>query len=185
VSSYRPAPAWNPSPEARSQVEKVIDEQLKDELAHEETRRAWMEPRKQFEELQGQGKVKLTYDAQAFQLSPDGYLLLFVRARWMVDQKLAMLISLWLHLGPTVTSELVEEDGARGLWLAASPGQSSIPAEAIAFDRLGTVVNAFNRGDGYGELLLYFQGEESFRFTVFRYTPAGLRETKISISDGC
>jgi hypothetical protein len=119
----------------------------------------------------GPGKVKLTYDAQAFQLSPDGYLVLFVRARWMVDQKLAMLMGLWLHLGPTVTSELVEEDGARGVWLAASPGPSSIPAEAIAFDRLGTVVNAFNRGDGYGELLLY--------------TPAGLRETKISIRDGC
>jgi hypothetical protein len=176
-------PGWNPTPEIRTQVEQAIDAQLKDELAQEQARGVHEEDRKQFGERQALGKVKLTYETEALQLSPDGFPLLFVRARWMTDQQLALLMTFWLHLGPTVTSEAVGESGAQDDWMFRKP---PFGEEVLSLNQLGHVLNVFDRhGDGYGEVLVFFPGYEGYTIQLFRYTPAGLVATKVSQGDGC
>jgi hypothetical protein len=176
-------PAWNPTPEVRSQIEQAIDAQLKDELAHQESSGIFKDVRKQFEEKVALGRVKLTYETQAVQVSPDGFPLLLVRARWMADPQLALLMTLWLHVGPAVTSEPVDESGNRARWFS---DKSSNVAGIATFDQLPYVLNVFDRhGDGYGEVLVFFPGYEGFNIQLFRYTEKGLVATKISIGDGC
>jgi len=175
-------PAWNPTPEVRSQIEQAIDAQLKDELAHQQSRGVFKDVRKQFEEKVALGKVKLTYETQALQVSPDGSPLLLVRARWTADQQLALLMTLWLHVGPAVTSEPVDESGNRAQWFSKSSNAAGI----ATFDQLPYVLNVFDRhGDGYGEVLVFFPGYEGFNIQLFRYTEKGLVATKVSIGDGC
>lgn len=177
-------PAWNPTPEVRSQIEQAIDAQLRDELAHQQGSGAFEDVRKQFEEKVALGKVKLDYETQALQVSPDGFPLLLVRARWMADQQLALLMTLWLHVGSVVTSEPVDDSGNRAQWF--SDKSSNAAAGIATFDQLPYVLNVFDRpGDGYGEVLVFFPGYEGFKIQLFRYTQRGLVATKISIGDGC
>jgi hypothetical protein len=117
------------------------------------------------------------------QVSPDGFPLLLVRARWIADQQLTLLMTLWLHVGSVVTSESVEENGNRAQWFS---NKSSNAAGVATFDDLPYVLNVFDRsGDGYGEVLVFFPGYEGFKIQLFRYTQRGLVATKVSIGDGC
>jgi hypothetical protein len=179
----RALPAWNPTPEVRAQIEQAIGAQFKDELAREEATGAWREVRKQFEEQATLGQVKLTYETDALQLSPDGFPLLFVRARWMAGPRLAVLMAFWLHVGPTVTGEIANENGAP-LWLSK---KSPLTKDDVALSQLGSVVNVFDRhGNGYnGEVLVLFHGYEGYNVSLFRVTPTGFVASKISLSEGC
>jgi hypothetical protein len=177
-------PDWTPAPEVRSQIEKAIVAGLKDEVAHEYARDAYGDLPKQFEQNATSGKTKLIYEIQAFHLSPDGFPRLFVRARWMVDQQMALLMSLWLRVGPEVKVERVDGESNRNLWLSAKSGES-LAEEEVSLGQLGQVLNVFDRTDGYGDVLIYFAGYEGYDIHLFRYTDAGLVATKISHGDGC
>jgi hypothetical protein len=177
-------PDWTPAPEVRSQIEKAIVAGLKDEVAHEYARDAYGDLPKQFEQNATSGKTKLIYEIQAFHLSPDGFPRLFVRARWMVDQQMALLMSLWLRVGPEVKVERVDGETNRNLWLSAKSGES-LAEEEVSLGQLGQVLNVFDRTDGYGDVLIYFAGYEGYDIHLFRYTDAGLVATKISHGDGC
>jgi hypothetical protein len=177
-------PDWTPTPEVRSEIEQAIVAGLKDEIAQAQANREYGDLPKQFEQNAALGKTKLTYEAQAFQLSPDGFPRLFVHARWMFDQQHALLVTLLLRDGPTVTNERVEEYVGRVLWLSARSAES-LPQEEVGFGRLGQVLNVFDRPDGYGDVLIYFAGYEGYDIHLFRYTDAGIVATKISHGDGC
>lgn len=177
-------PDWTPTPEVRSQIEQAIVSGLKGEVAHEQARGTYGGLPKQFQEDEGLGKAKLSYEIHALQLSPDGLPRLFVHARWMVNQRRALLMNVWLRVGSEVTAEPVDEELTRALWLSSRSG-APLPEDEIGFDQLGTVLNVFDRPDGYGDVLIYFQGYEGYNIHLFRYTDAGLLATKISHGDGC
>jgi hypothetical protein len=177
-------PDWTPTPEVRSQIEKAIVAGLKDKLAHEQARGAYGDLPKQFEQNAALGKTKLTYEIQAFRLSPDGFPRLFVHARWMVDQQLALLMNLWLRVGTEVKIEPLDDESTRDLWLSAKSPES-LREEQVGFGQLGQVLNVFDRADGYGDVLIYFPGYEGYKIRLFRYTDAGLVATKTSHGDGC
>jgi hypothetical protein len=177
-------PDWTPAPEVRSQIEKAVVTGLVNEVAHEQARGAYGNLPKQFEQNAASGKTKLTYEIQAFQLSPDGFPRLFVHARWMVDQQMALLMNLWLRVGPEVKIEPLDNESARALWLSAKSGES-LPEDDVGFGQLGQVLNVFDRADGYGDVLIFFPGYEGYDIHLFRYTDAGLVATKVSHGDGC
>jgi hypothetical protein len=172
---------WRPAPEIASQIESAIVAGLKSEIAHERARGSYEDVRKQFEEQVTLGNAKLAYETQAFQLSPDGFPRLFVRARWMVDRKMALLMTLWVRVGPVVASEPVDEYYAHLLWLSAK----SLTNEEVDLGRLPFVLNVFDRPDGYGDVLVYFPGPEGYDIHLLRYTDAAMVFTKISHGDGC
>jgi len=73
---------WKPAPELLSQIEQTITTTIKDKIANDRGHRqdevgGW----KQFIAKTAEGDGKLTYEKQAFQLSPDGIPRVFVRAR--------------------------------------------------------------------------------------------------------
>lgn len=186
---------WKPTPEIALQIEQVITTRIKEELAKQhskpdisvgetntdENRDTVQEAWRQFEAKVASGEGKLTYDMQAFRLSPDGLPRLFVRARWMVDHKRALLVSMWLRAGARVTAETDEEGGARAMWLS----KGFYSEDEMVLSQLGEVLNVFDRPDGYGDVLVYIPGYEGYDIHLFRYTDAGLAATKISQGDGC
>src|SRR6202044_1454066 len=100
-------------------------------------------------------------EIQAFQLSPDGFPRLFVHARWMVDQERALLLGFWLRSGHEVTREPLGEEFTVPVWMSAEGGRLPVD-EDVGFKGLGSVVNVFDRADGYGDLLIYFEGYEGY-----------------------
>ncbi len=177
-------PDWKPTTEVRSQIEPAIVAGLKGELAYERARGAYGDLPKQFEEDAALGKAKLTYEIRAFQVSPDGIPRLFVHARWMVGQQRALLMNVWLRVGPEVTSEPLDQEVTRALWLSARTA-TSLSEEEVGFAQLGSILNVFDRADGYGDVLIYFPGYEGYNIHLFRYTDAGLVATAVSHGDGC
>jgi hypothetical protein len=177
-------PDWKPTPELRSQIETVIVAALKSEVAKERAKGMYGNLPKQFEEDEALGRVKLTYEIQALQLSPDDSLQLFVHTRWMVDQQRALLMNVWLRVGQEVTREPLAEGFTVPIWMSAADGK--FPAdEDVDFGGLGSVVNVFDRADGYGDVLIFFQGYEGYNIHLFRYTDSGLTATAVSQGDGC
>jgi len=177
-------PDWKPTPEVRSQIEAAIVTALKGEVAHELAGRTYGDLPKQLEEDAELGRVKLTYEINAFQLSPDGFPRIFVHAQWMVDQKRALLMNVWLRIGHEVTREPLGQEFTVPVWTSAEGGKFPA-AEDVGFKGLGSVVNVFDRADGYGDLLIYFDGYEGYNVQLFRYTDDGLVATAVSQGDGC
>jgi hypothetical protein len=172
---------WQPSPGVSSQIEQAIVVGLKAEVAHQLARGSYGDLPRQLEQQAASGKAKLTYETQALQVSPDGFPRLFVRARWMVGNQIALLMTLWLRVGSEVTVEPVEENSTPVQWMSAK----SLDTEYLGLNQLGSVLNVFDRPDGYGDVLIYFPGYEGYNIKLFRYTTAGPVATKISHGDGC
>ena len=187
---------WKPTPEVRSQIEQLMTTTIKDDIAREAHQRwdrdkdirdpgikaeydAW----RQFAEKTAAGQGKLTYETQAFQLSPDGYPRVLVRAQWMEeeDKARAFLISAWLRTGPTVAIEDTVKAGTRTMW--SKPGSNG--EDDMSVSQLTIVLNVFDRPDGYGDVLIYTPGYEGYSMTVYRYTDKGWADTNISMGDGC
>ena len=60
----------------------------------------------------------------------------------MADERPALLMSLWLHVGSAVTSEKVDEIGNRALWFS---DKAPLNAGIESFDELPYVLNVFDR----------------------------------------
>jgi hypothetical protein len=102
----------------------------------------------------------------------------------MVDQERALLMNVWLRIGHEVTREPLGEEFTVPVWMSARGGRFPVD-EDVGFKGLGSVVNVFDRTDGYGDLLIYFEGYEGYSIHLFRYTDAGLVATAVSQGDGC
>jgi hypothetical protein len=186
---------WKPTSETRTQMEQAISAKVKGKLAAahakpwvyegrtdiDESTKAEYQGWKLFEEKAASGEGKLTYDVHASEIAPDGRILLFVRARWMVDHERAYLVSFWLRVGGTAVTEITDPRGTRDMWMT----KGFYREEDMNLDQLGAVLNVFDRQDGYGDVLLYMPGYEGYDIHLFRYTDAGLVATTISHGDGC
>ncbi len=179
---------WNPAPEIRSQIQAAITAKLKEEIARQYVERwnynkpaqdAW----KQFVDKTAAGQGELTYELQAFQLSPDGVPRVFARAKWMIEKDRAFLMSMWLRVGPTVTFEAMDQEGTETVWV--TPEWMREYVQPLAVQPLANVVNVFDRPDGYGDVLMYMHGYESFGIILYHYSASGLFKTPVSIGDGC
>ena len=53
------------------------------------------------------------------------------------------------------------------------------------FQLLATVVNVFDRPDGYGDVLMSMPGYEGYGINLYHYNASGLFKTPVSIGDGC
>jgi hypothetical protein len=181
---------WNPAPEIRSQIEAAITAKVKEEIAVQYVER-WDQNKpeqddgwKQFVDKTAAGQGRLTYELQAFQLSPDGVPRVFARAKWMIEKDRAFLMSMWLRVGPRVTFEAMDQEGTKTDWVTAEWMREHVDPMRI-LETLGTVVNVFDRPDGYGDVLMYMQGYESYGIVLYHYNASGLFETPVSIGDGC
>ncbi len=173
-------PNWKATPKEHTQIEHLLNARMKTELAgmhhytymDEDATRRYpdlkddFEMWRRFDRALVTDEAKLDYDIQAFQLTPDGAPRLFIRARWMVDQKPAFLMNAWVRTQPNPTIE------------AANSGSSDVVRiinhYAPDLETLGTVLNVFDRNsDGHGELLILSTGYEGFSIQLFRYTDAG------------
>ncbi|MGB7280977.1 MAG: hypothetical protein WBE13_01850 [Candidatus Acidiferrum sp.] len=173
---------WKPSPEVRAQIEQALEAKRKDEFYDERISGLFPDERARFAAQASLDKVKLDYDIKAVRVSPDGLPLLFIRARWKVDERTEFMPELWLHLGPTATVEPFEETDISGVWITVP---DRLEADA-PFTQPGAILNVFDRrGDGYGEVLVLFSGGDSYVIRLLRYTPKGLVPTTISMGDGC
>lgn len=174
---------WNPAPEIRSQIEAAITTKLKEEIARQYVER-WNYDKpeqdgwKQFVDKTAAGQGKLTYELQAFQLSPDGVPRVFARAKWMIEKDRAFLMSMWLRVGPTVTFEAMDQEGTETVWVTPEWMREYVQP-------LANVVNVFDRPDGYGDVLMHMHGYESFGIILYHYNASGLFKTPVSIGDGC
>jgi hypothetical protein len=189
-------PDWKPTPEARKHIEQEITRALKDIISQERARpwmyegrtdideqsRAQHEAWRQFQDKTAAGQGHLDYDMRALRLSPDGEPRLFVRARWMVDDSRALLMSFWVRAGTSVTV-ISEPPGywQTPAWIEKGGGEGG----DISLEDRGEVLNVFDRPDGYGDVLMYFPGYEGYSIQLFRYTDKGVIATGISHGDGC
>lgn len=187
---------WNPTSEVRAQIEALITAKLKEEISQQYAKQwthmenlqspevkadydAW----KQFAEKTAAGEGKLTYESQAFQLSPDAIPRVLVRAQWSIEieKDRGVLMSFWLRLEPTVSIDGEHQPGTRTMW--AKPGSGG--EEDMNVSELTMVLNVFDRPDGYGDVLIFTPGYEGYSMNVYRYTDKGWADTAISIADGC
>lgn len=175
-------PGWQPSPEVRAQIEQALEAKRKDVFYDERISGTFPDERARFEKQAALGQVKLNYDIKAMRVSPDGFPLLFIRARWLVDERTGFVPELWLHLGPTATAEPFKETDMSGIWITVQDRLE----DDTAFTQPGAILNVFDRrGDGYGEVLVLFSGGDSYEIRLLRYTPKGIVPTTIAIGDGC
>ena len=185
---------WKPAAEVRSQIEQVVTAKLRQEIAGQYEKewareesisnpnvKAEYDAWKQFAENTAAGRGQLTYEMQAFQLSPDGNPRVLVRAQWMVQKGRVFLMSTWLRVGPTVTAEEKDQVGTRTMW--AKPGSGG--EDDMNVSSLTKVLNLFDRADGYGDALVYTPGYEGYSIVLYHYSAAGLSATNISMADGC
>jgi hypothetical protein len=173
---------WKPSPEVRAQIEQALEAKRKKQFDDERSAGMFRDERALFEKEASAGNVKLSYDIKAMRISPDGFPLLFIRARWSAGDRTEFMPELWLHLGPTPTVESFEETNLPGIWLTwANPLENDRP-----FTQPGAILNVFDRrGDGYGEVLVLLTGGDGYVIRLYSYTPNGFVSTDIEIGDGC
>ena len=100
------------------------------------------------------GRGRLQYNVQAFQLSPDGVPVLFVRAEWLVGRRQGFVASLWVRAGEPI--EVLKTDVRPAEWLRMSLFQGGVSPY-----HMGLILNVVDRdGDGWGEVLFAWGGYE-------------------------
>jgi hypothetical protein len=130
--------------------------------------------------LQGlaRGGGRLSYDVQAFRLTPDGTPFYFVRATWRVDGRQAFAAAVWMR-GEDL--EIVRSDLRPASWLTMFEFQGTVSNE-----QLGLVLNVLDRDhDGWGEVLFAQGGYESLSIEEFRFSPTDGATPGATYSYGC
>ena len=70
------------------------------------------------------GSGRLRYDVQAFQLSPNGVPVLFVRAEWLVGTRQGFVASLWVRAGEPI--DVLKTDVQQAAWVRSSLFQEGV-----------------------------------------------------------
>ena len=169
-SDVRTLPGYTLTPHVRRSLESVLGDTLAREwprvraeaapfLARGLTApyrqdRSWARERLQIEEAMDRGSGRLRYDVQAFQLSPDGVPVLFVRAEWLVGTRQGFVASLWVRAGEPI--EVLKTDVRPAAWVRMSEFQGGVRPS-----HMGLILNVLDRdGDGWGEVLFASEGYE-------------------------
>jgi hypothetical protein len=178
-------PTWRATPKLQNGIQQLLNEELKKRLGSmhhfayqdEDASRRYPELATNFERWRKidqklrNGESKLDYDMQAFRMTPDGRLRLFIRARWMVDQQPGFLMSVWVRLDPQLLVESVNATQSEVI--------RTLTGYAPGLDSLGTIVNVFDQyADNRATFLIFTPEYEGFEIQLFRYSDAGPVATK-------
>jgi hypothetical protein len=128
------------------------------------------------------GEGALTFDVQAFRLTPDGDPRLFVRARWSAAGYVAYALSAWVRMSNT----LVAED--TNPWFSRAMRMGEFQQWPVTDRSLGLVLNVHDLdGDGRAEILFTTEGYENLSVDLLGYPQmTGPRKvTLVNYSDGC
>ncbi len=194
-SGVRTLPAYTLTPQVRRSLESVLGATLARELPRVRSQAApslasaltgtyrqhqsWARERLQIEEAMESGRGRLQYNVQAFQLSPDGVPVLFVRAEWLVGRQQGFVASLWVRAGEPI--EVLKTDVRPAEWLRMSLFQGGVSSY-----HMGLVLNVVDRdGDGWGEVLFAWGGYEGRSISLLEYSAAGFHSAAIDLSGGC
>ena len=160
---------------------KLATDYARAEASEREPYRKWPARWKRFDAALDRGEAKLTFDMQAFRLTPDGEPRLYVRARWQVGGQFVYAISAWVRVSAAFVVDRVDADVS--YWMR-------MPNEyiGVADTNLGLVLNVVDTdGDGYAEILLMRAGYESLNVDIVD-TPGvsgQRRDPFINYSNGC
>jgi hypothetical protein len=143
------------------------------------SQRTWAKQRLQIEQDMQAGRGKLQYDAQGFQLAPDGTPVYFVRAEWLVGRRQGFALTMWARTANR-QFQVIETDMKPASWMR-------IPLfPSVQRVHLGLILNVFDRDrDGWGEVLASQQGYESGVITLLEYSPNGFKQTGVEFAGGC
>ncbi len=195
-SGVRTLPSSTITPDVRRSIESILDATLAREFpgirskdaqgltthartAQSRSVRAWARERLQIDDAMERGESKLRYDVQAFQLAPDRVPVLFVRAEWLVGGRQGFAASLWLRGSEPI--EVLETNIGPATWL-----RGSLFRGGVAPSHMGLILNVLDRdGDGWGEVLLSWEGYESRSISLLEYSPEGFQRAAITLSGGC
>jgi hypothetical protein len=138
----------------------------------------WARERREVDDALAGGRGRLSYDVQAFSLSPDKTPVYFVRAYWMVGARQGFAASLWLR-GQAL--EMIWTNLRPASWLRMFEFQGKVDNE-----QLGLVLNVFDQdGDGWGEILFAHGGYEAMTLQLLKYSASGLDPAGLDYAHGC
>lgn len=153
-----------------------------DYARQEASGRKWPARWRQLDARLDRGEARLTFDVQAFRLTPDGDPRLFVRARWTAGGALVYVMSAWVRVTSVMTLEQSDVTAAGSLRM------SEFQYSDFDDEYLGLVLNVVDTdGDGYAELLMLRAGYESrnVRLVDTPGVSGQRRESFIEYGDGC
>lgn len=143
-----------------------------------EYHRSWARERRSVEAALALGAAVLTYDTQAYRLTPDGVPLVFVRARWHVGSRLGFAAAFWVRED---SGKIVWQNLRPASWLRTFEFQGEVHTQ-----QLGLVMNVVDRDrDGWAEVIFLQGGYEGVGVEVLDVSADGLKPAGISYSYGC
>jgi hypothetical protein len=131
-----------------------------------------------------EGKARLVYHVEAFNLAPDGDARLYVRAHWAVGGNAERGLTLWVRYAAG-RFQVERSDAAVSRlapYLAAKDVGSDIAARP---EFAGTLLNVIPSSDGWAFVVMGHRGYESFSVSVWKYSPVGPLDTGIAYGYGC
>ena len=132
--------------------------------------------------LAGQGR--LIYHVEAFKLAPDQNPRLYVRAHWKVGARAQTGLTLWLRFDGLHFS--VEQTDASVSRLARYLEFKDLGSQLAAQpEYAGMLLNVIPAADGWAYLIIGRRGYEGAGVSVWKYSPAGPRDTGIAYGYGC
>jgi len=132
--------------------------------------------------LAGQGR--LMYHVEAFTLAPDQNPRLYVRAHWKVGATAQTGLTLWLRYNGQHFS--VEQTGASVSRLARYLEFRDLGSQLAAQPEYpGMLLNVIPAPDGWAYLIIGRRFYEGAGVSVWKYSPAGPRDTGIAYGYGC
>lgn len=182
---------WTATPAQQAQIEHLLQDAVKAGIAkvHADMQPdydragadpAWVQSWRKHDEALARGEGKLNYEVQAFRLAPAGGPRLYVRAQWTIEGESVFLMTAWMRTEPEFVLEAVDPNHSRRLrWAEADELGNDLAS-------LPKVMNVVDRThDGWGDLLIYMPGLESYEVRLFHYSATGPVASEINISGGC
>ena len=195
-------PDWKPTPAMRTQIEPLLNERMKQEVANIDARllahaaapgatpgespghahprlKEWIHADRGLT----RGEGTLDYEVRAFNLTPDAVPRLFVRARWKLVNTPVFLMTAWFKAESLKAVPSKPEPPAEGrvVLLTSDSSWSTALREGEALGALGdsldfqTILNEFDADhDGWAELLIHSDQGSSTTIALYLYTDLGL-----------
>ncbi len=167
----------------RVRVEEVLKKQFDRELSevrdYAEEKGIYARSIDRWQELDQRlkrGEGKLFYDLQVVRVTPNGEKRFYMRAQWTIDRKICFLMSLWVN---PKTMQVEAIDSRPSKWLR-------LEGWKLSLDHLGMILNVVDHdGDGWGEILVAYQGYEGLSIELLEYSALGPEKTDVKHGYGC